>query len=146
MSENFVSAALQKFRASIARENARSTLFNIPRASLRTAHLKESATTIADALHRSSELEFDVGPLTRRPDDASNIDLIISLDGQITREHGVSALYCGMGLIDWTDPRDKRPRCAPLLLVPIRAIALAPNGYRIRQVDGSKNLALLSVS
>lgn len=134
MSENFVSTTLAKFRASIAKENARSSIFNITRGSLRTAFLAEPAAEVRHALAHSSELEFGAGALTLHDDDASNIDVIVSLDSQVTRDYGMSALYCGLGLVQWTDPRDNRLRTAPLILVPVRAISLGSNGYRIRQV------------
>ena len=133
MPENIVLDSITKFRASIARENHQSTLLHIPRESLRVAFLENSAKAVREALRQFSDLQLGVGPLSLRPMDVSRVDLIASMNGQMAREQGAPALYCGLGLLHWIDELDQT-RTAPLLLIPVLADWLNSGGVRIRQV------------
>lgn len=134
MPENIVSDSVTKFRAAIARETRQSTLLDIPHESLRVAFLEKNAKAVRDALAKLSDLQFGVGPLSVQATDVSRIDLIVSMNGQMAREHGAPALYCGLGLLHWVDDRDDKSRTAPLLLIPIQAVWLTTGGFGIRQV------------
>lgn len=134
MTDKTIAAAIAKFRASISEQNNRSTLFNLPKGSSRTLFLNADAKAIRDALASGSELEIGAGLMSREKGDAAQFDLIASLDDQIILEHGLSSLYCALGLVEWSDTPEAKPRTAPLLLIPLKAARDASGEYHVQQV------------
>lgn len=134
MTENTIAAAIAKFRASISEQNNRSTLFNLPKGSSRTLFIDANAKDIREALATGGEFEVGSGTLRSQQGDAAQFDLIASLDDQIILEHGLSSLYCALGLVEWSDTPEGKPRTAPLLLVPLRAARDASGQYHVQQV------------
>lgn len=132
MTENIVAATIEKYRTAISEQNSRSTLFNLPKRSIRTLFLDGPAKAIELALASGNDLEVGTGILTPSPDDVSQFPLIASLDDQMIADHGLSSLYCGLGMIEWSDTSDAKSKMAPLVLVPVKVTAASPAGFRIR--------------
>ncbi|PZR95207.1 MAG: hypothetical protein DI537_05325 [Stutzerimonas stutzeri] len=133
MSDNKVAAAVAKFRATISEQNSRSTLFNIARGSIRTLFLSADATEVRTGFASGKSLRVCSGLLAAAPGDQSQFDLIVSLDDQMILEHGMSSLYCGLGLLEWADTPTSKPKTAPLVLVPLTAERDADGGFEVRQ-------------
>lgn len=144
MTENTIATAIAKFRASISEQNNRSTLFNLPKGSSRTLFIDADAKAIRDALSSGEEVEIGRGIFTPGKGDVAQFDLIASLDDQMILEHGLSSLYCALGLVEWADTPEAKPKTAPLLLVPLKAVRDASGHYHVQQVGKAMlNEALL---
>lgn len=133
MTENTIAASIAKFRALISHQNNRSTLYNLPKGGSRTLFIDADATAVQAALASGDELEIGRGILAPANDDASQFELIASLDDQIILEHGLSSLYCALGFVEWAESAEVKLRTAPLLLVPLKAERNPAGTYMVRQ-------------
>lgn len=133
MTENIVASKIEKFRTAISEQVFRSTLFNLPRKGIRTLFLENSAKAILPALATGENLRIGDGVLSPAVGDIAQFSLIASLDGQMICDHGLSSLYCGLGMIEWSDTEAAKPKLAPLVLVPLKVTGSEITGYSVRQ-------------
>lgn len=134
MTENIVASKIEKFRTAISEQIFRSTLFNLPRKGTRTLFLENSAKAIFSALATGEALRVGDGVLAPAIGDIAQFSLIANLNDQMICDHGLSSLYCGLGMIEWSDTEAAKPKAAPLVLVPLKAVGSAITGFSVIQV------------